>query len=104
MADEVVDVNAVDTVGFNPRFPNTNQTKHCWANYVEFHKCLRNVNEDKKEAICSKFQRAYTSLCPDAWVRMQFNLRLLMIHHRLRNGINLLNKEHSLDKRPGYLN
>lgn len=29
------------TVRFDARFPNANQTKNCWQNYVDFHKCLK---------------------------------------------------------------
>jgi cytochrome c oxidase subunit 6b len=35
---EAVDVK---TVPFDARFPNTNQTKNCWQNYVDFNKCIR---------------------------------------------------------------
>ena len=33
--------NDLKTVKFDARFPNTNQTKNCWQNYVDFHKCLK---------------------------------------------------------------
>lgn len=29
------------TARFDARFPNANQTKNCWQNYVDFHKCLK---------------------------------------------------------------
>ena len=29
------------TVGFDARFPNCNQTKNCWQNYVDFYRCLK---------------------------------------------------------------
>jgi hypothetical protein len=32
--------------GFDPRFPNTNQTKHCWQNYVDYHKCITAKGEE----------------------------------------------------------
>merc|ERR1711879_211927 len=28
------------TAGTDARFPNVNQTKHCWQNYVDYHKCI----------------------------------------------------------------
>lgn len=31
----------VKTVQFDARFPNVNQTRNCWQNYVDFHKCLK---------------------------------------------------------------
>jgi hypothetical protein len=34
------------TVGFDARFPNQNQTKHCWQNYVDYHKCIIAKGED----------------------------------------------------------
>merc|ERR1712183_135602 len=39
------------TAGFDARFPNQNQTKHCWQNYVDYH----------------QFILAYRSLCPSSW-------------------------------------
>jgi cytochrome c oxidase subunit 6b len=29
------------TAPFDARFPNTNQSKNCWQNYVDFHKCIK---------------------------------------------------------------
>ncbi|KAK3073065.1 Cytochrome c oxidase subunit 6B [Teratosphaeriaceae sp. CCFEE 6253] len=34
--------------GFDARFPNQNQTKHCWQNYVDYHKCILAKGEDFK--------------------------------------------------------
>ena len=34
--------------GFDARFPNQNQTKHCWQNYVDYHKCVNAKGEDFK--------------------------------------------------------
>lgn len=28
------------TAGYDARFPQQNQTKHCWQNYVDYHKCI----------------------------------------------------------------
>ena len=33
-------------LGVDARFPNTNQTKHCWQNYVDYHKCIIAKGED----------------------------------------------------------
>ncbi|KAL8710329.1 MAG: hypothetical protein Q9220_005099 [cf. Caloplaca sp. 1 TL-2023] len=33
---------------FDARFPNQNQTKHCWQNYVDYHKCILAKGEDFK--------------------------------------------------------
>ncbi|KEY70406.1 hypothetical protein S7711_06574 [Stachybotrys chartarum IBT 7711] len=47
------------------RFPNMNQTKHCWQNYVDYHKCVNAKGEEF--APCRQFLLAYTSLCPSGW-------------------------------------
>ncbi|KAL2351968.1 cytochrome c oxidase, subunit VIb [Cryomyces antarcticus] len=52
-------------LGFDARFPNQNQTKHCWQNYVDYHKCVLAKGEDFKP--CRQFLLAYRSLCPSAW-------------------------------------
>lgn len=31
----------IKTAAFDARFPNTDQTKNCWQNYVDFYKCIR---------------------------------------------------------------
>ncbi|SMQ46541.1 unnamed protein product [Zymoseptoria tritici ST99CH_3D7] len=51
--------------GFDARFPNQNQTKHCWQNYVDYHKCILAKGEDFKP--CRQFYLAYRSLCPIGW-------------------------------------
>ncbi|KAI4719673.1 hypothetical protein E4T48_04133 [Aureobasidium sp. EXF-10727] len=50
---------------FDARFPNQNQTKHCWQNYVDYHKCILAKGEDFKP--CRQFFLAYRSLCPSGW-------------------------------------
>ncbi|TQV97643.1 hypothetical protein V2A60_006618 [Cordyceps javanica] len=51
--------------GTDARFPNQNQTKHCWQNYVDYHKCITAKGEDF--APCHQFWLAYRSLCPSGW-------------------------------------
>ncbi|KAK8037097.1 hypothetical protein PG991_001411 [Apiospora marii] len=51
--------------GVDARFPNVNQTKHCWQNYVDYHKCINAKGEDFKP--CRQFFLAYRSLCPSGW-------------------------------------
>jgi len=53
------------TAGADARYPNTNQTKHCWQNYVDYHKCVNAKGEDF--APCRQFFLAYRSLCPSGW-------------------------------------
>lgn len=33
-------------IGTDARYPNMNQTKHCWQNYVDYHKCINAKGED----------------------------------------------------------
>ena len=54
------------TAPFDSRFPNQNQTKNCWQNYVDYHRCTRIKGEDYEP--CEYFKRVYKSLCPSAWV------------------------------------
>eukprot|EP01122_Echinamoeba_exundans_P001801 TRINITY_DN1178_c0_g1_i2.p1 TRINITY_DN1178_c0_g1~~TRINITY_DN1178_c0_g1_i2.p1 ORF type:complete len:107 (-),score=21.97 TRINITY_DN1178_c0_g1_i2:282-602(-) len=54
------------TPDFDNHFPHQNQTKHCWANYVEFHKCK--LVKGEESPVCRKFFRTYKSLCPLEWV------------------------------------
>ncbi|CAF0767441.1 unnamed protein product [Didymodactylos carnosus] len=49
----------------DPRFPNSNQTKRCWVNYVDYHRCM-DVKQDEK--ICGYFKHLYKDLCPHSWV------------------------------------
>ncbi|OAK98305.1 COX6B-domain-containing protein [Phaeosphaeriaceae sp. SRC1lsM3a] len=51
--------------GFDARFPNQNQTKHCWQNYVDYHKCI--IAKGEEFAPCRQFLLAYRSLCPSGW-------------------------------------
>ncbi|KAG2148997.1 cytochrome c oxidase, subunit VIb [Suillus bovinus] len=56
----------LQTAGFDARFPNTNQTRHCFQNYTDYFKCVAAKGEDF--APCKQFKRAYNSLCPNEWV------------------------------------
>jgi len=53
-------------VQFDPRFPNTNQTKNCWQNFVDYHRCIKIKGEDYEP--CIYFKNAYGTLCPGTWV------------------------------------
>ncbi|GLJ38828.1 hypothetical protein SUGI_0791320 [Cryptomeria japonica] len=48
------------------RFPTTNQTRHCFTRYIEYHKCIQAKGEGANE--CDKFAKYYRSLCPTEWV------------------------------------
>ncbi|RHZ50048.1 hypothetical protein CDV55_102159 [Aspergillus turcosus] len=53
------------TTGYDARFPQQNQTKHCWQNYVDYYKCVNAKGEDFRP--CRQFYHAFRSLCPKAW-------------------------------------
>ncbi|KAI9004928.1 cytochrome c oxidase polypeptide vib [Hyaloraphidium curvatum] len=56
----------LETVPFDARFPNQNQTRNCWQNFVDFHRCAKAKGDDFPP--CLAFKKAYLSLCPSAWV------------------------------------
>ena len=37
----MVSTDLKQTIPFDPRFPNQNQTRNCWQNYVDFHRCQK---------------------------------------------------------------
>ncbi|KAK9460468.1 cytochrome c oxidase, subunit VIb [Lipomyces oligophaga] len=51
---------------YDPRFPNQNQTAHCWQYYVDYFKCINSMGEGYKP--CNQFKTGYRLLCPDTWV------------------------------------
>lgn len=55
------------TAGYDARFPNQNQTKHCWKNYVDYHTCI--LARGEEFAPCRQFYHAFRSLCPGAWIQ-----------------------------------
>ncbi|CAA2973292.1 cytochrome c oxidase subunit 6b-2-like isoform X1 [Olea europaea var. sylvestris] len=48
------------------RFPTTNQTRHCFTRYIEFHRCVAAKGEESGD--CGMFAKYYRSLCPGEWV------------------------------------
>eukprot|EP00096_Caligus_rogercresseyi_P010416 TRINITY_DN378_c0_g1_i1.p1 TRINITY_DN378_c0_g1~~TRINITY_DN378_c0_g1_i1.p1 ORF type:complete len:146 (-),score=51.14 TRINITY_DN378_c0_g1_i1:123-560(-) len=51
---------------FDPRFPNPNQTRHCFQSYVDYHRCVKLRGEEFKP--CEYFSKAYKTLCPSYWL------------------------------------
>ncbi|KAJ6673456.1 CYTOCHROME C OXIDASE SUBUNIT 6B [Salix viminalis] len=47
------------------RFPTTNQTRHCFTRYVEFHRCVAAKGDEVSD--CERFAKYYRSLCPSEW-------------------------------------
>ncbi|KAF9580786.1 Cytochrome c oxidase subunit 6B [Lunasporangiospora selenospora] len=56
----------IETAPFDARFPNSNQSKHCWQSYVDYHKCVNARGEEFKP--CGEFKKMYNSLCPTSWI------------------------------------
>ncbi|QDZ17697.1 subunit H of cytochrome c oxidase [Chloropicon primus] len=54
------------TTPYDPRFTTTNQARHCYTRYNEFHKCAAEKGEDAED--CKFFQKAYRSMCPSIWL------------------------------------
>eukprot|EP00877_Chromochloris_zofingiensis_P011629 jgi/Chrzof1/671/Cz01g24170.t1 len=66
-------VPEIVTAPYDPRFPSTNQSRHCFIRYNEYYKCLAERGED--EPRCQFYKRAYESLCPADWVEEWETLR-----------------------------
>ncbi|KAI7988428.1 Cytochrome c oxidase subunit 6b-2 [Camellia lanceoleosa] len=60
------------------RFPTTNQTRHCFTRYIEFHRCLAAKGEESSE--CQRFAKYYRSLCPDRLNELYFVLFAQMMN------------------------
>ncbi len=56
----------LETAPADFRFPTTNQSRHCFTRYVEYHRCIAAKGEGAPE--CDKFAKYYRSLCPSEWV------------------------------------
>ncbi|KAL2512694.1 Cytochrome c oxidase subunit 6b-1 [Abeliophyllum distichum] len=56
----------LETAPADFRFPTTNQTRHCFTRYIEYHRCVAAKGEDASE--CNKFAKFYRSLCPGEWI------------------------------------
>ncbi|PKA49524.1 Cytochrome c oxidase subunit 6b-1 [Apostasia shenzhenica] len=56
----------LETAPADFRFPTTNQSRHCFTRYIEYHRCIAVKGDDAPE--CSKFAKYYRSLCPGEWV------------------------------------
>ncbi|KDE07254.1 cytochrome c oxidase subunit 6B [Microbotryum lychnidis-dioicae p1A1 Lamole] len=56
----------LQTAPFDARFPNTNQSKACFQNYVDHYRCINKKGEDFEP--CKRFYRTFHSLCPNEWI------------------------------------
>uniref|UniRef100_A0A9L0RAG1 Cytochrome c oxidase subunit 6B2 n=1 Tax=Equus caballus TaxID=9796 RepID=A0A9L0RAG1_HORSE len=58
------------TPPFDPRFPNQNQTRNCYQNFLDYHRCVKNMNRrGKSTQPCEYYFRVFHSLCPMSWVQ-----------------------------------
>ncbi|XP_075516864.1 uncharacterized protein LOC142551484 [Primulina tabacum] len=64
-AEETPEIR-IETAPADFRFPTTNQTRHCFTRYVEYHRCVAAKGEGAPE--CDKFAKYYRSLCPGEWI------------------------------------
>ncbi|XP_054553583.1 cytochrome c oxidase subunit 6B2 isoform X2 [Talpa occidentalis] len=56
------------TPPFDPRFPNQNQTRNCYQNFLDYHRCVKNMRRRGKSAQpCEYYFRVFRSLCPRSW-------------------------------------
>ncbi|XP_020580901.1 cytochrome c oxidase subunit 6b-1-like [Phalaenopsis equestris] len=65
-AKEETPLIKLETAPADFRFPTTNQTRHCFTRYIEFHRCINAKGEGAPE--CEKFAKYYRSLCPGEWI------------------------------------
>lgn len=59
-------VQQINTAPYDPRFPSTNQNRHCFIRYNEYYKCAFERGTD--DTRCQFYKNAYESLCPPDWV------------------------------------
>ncbi|XP_056652550.1 uncharacterized protein LOC100012097 isoform X3 [Monodelphis domestica] len=58
------------TPPFDPRFPNQNQTRNCYQNFLDFHRCTKILKRPGKDSSpCDYCRKVYHSLCPLSWVQ-----------------------------------
>ncbi|KAH0507471.1 Protein FAM71E2 [Microtus ochrogaster] len=58
------------TPPFDPRFPNQNQTRNCYQNFLDYHRCVKTMNRrGKNTQPCEYYFRVFHSLCPVSWVQ-----------------------------------
>jgi len=65
MSEEEAKFTFPPTSPYNQRFPNTNQTKNCWINYVDYFRCVKHYDGENPK--CEQFKVAYNALCPNGW-------------------------------------
>lgn len=64
--EEYFQAKALWTPKFDPRFPNQNQAKNCYINFVDYQRCIKLKGADCKD--CDYFKAVSTAICPNAWL------------------------------------
>ncbi|XP_066098845.1 cytochrome c oxidase subunit 6B1 isoform X2 [Saccopteryx bilineata] len=69
MAEDIkTKIKNYQTAPFDSRFPNQNQTRNCWQNYLDFHRCEKAMTAKRGDvSVCEWYRRVYKSLCPISW-------------------------------------
>ncbi|XP_077383811.1 cytochrome c oxidase subunit 6B2 isoform X2 [Festucalex cinctus] len=70
-AEETIEekIKNYKTAPFDARFPNTNQTRNCYQNYLDFHRCNKSLEAKGQDTYpCTWYKRVYRSLCPLSWI------------------------------------
>ena len=70
MAEDIkTKIKNYQTAPFDSRFPNQNQTRNCWQNYLDFHRCEKAMTAKGGDvSVCEWYWRVYKSLCPKSWM------------------------------------
>jgi len=66
ISEKMAEEGKMETIPFDPRFPNQNQTRNCWQNYVDFHRCQKIKGEEYEP--CKFFEKNFKTICPAAWI------------------------------------
>ncbi|KAL0368847.1 UNVERIFIED_CONTAM: Alcohol dehydrogenase-like 1 [Sesamum calycinum] len=92
-------VLAAETAPADFRFPTTNQTRHCFTRYIEYHRCIAAKGEGAPE--CDKFAKYYRSLCPGEWVDRWNEQRKMALFQVLCNSYYCSNESYIFKSVPG---
>ncbi|CAH8314559.1 unnamed protein product [Eruca vesicaria subsp. sativa] len=62
MLDQFLKQIELKTAPADFQLPTTNQTRHCFTRYTEFHRCTTAKGEESNE--CERLAKYYRALCP----------------------------------------
>ena len=60
-AEEIMRGEGFFPVAFDARFPNQRDTKRCYQNFIDYHRCINAKGEDFEP--CNYFKASYTQMC-----------------------------------------